>query len=205
MGGFLLCLRSMITTIIFDFAGVVTKEGFRKGLIRQLHRKYQFDDQSFNQRFLTFEDPYMAGQTDSHFFWEKVCRDVGISYDDFADAFIHCYEFNLAMVEVIRTLKRKCRVIMLTDNFDILSQAMKQDPLVQELFDKVFYSNEIGMIKKNPKSFEWLLREQKLKPDECLFIDDKEHNLAPAKSIGMNTIHFTDMDSFKEKLSEMYE
>lgn len=190
----------MIKTIIFDFAGVVTKEGFRKGLIKQLKLKYTFDEIVFNQRFLEYEDPYMSGKTDSRYFWKMLCQDFGIPYKDFAYGFTHCYEFNPDMVKLIKTLKGRYKVIMLSDNFDILSDAMKSDPVVQELFEKVFYSNEIGMIKKDPRAFELVLKNLNLKADECLFIDDKEHNLEPAKILGFNTIHFTDVGTLKQAL-----
>ena len=55
-------------------------------------------------------------------------------------------------------------------------------------FDEVLVSSEIGIRKPDPQIY--LLAAERLgrEPAECLFVDDVEVNLAPARKLGMHTI-----------------
>src|SRR5437868_6302541 len=43
----------------------------------------------------------------------------------------------------------------------------------------------------------------KVKPEETLFIDDKQINLPPAEQLGMKTLLFTTPEQLREDLNEM--
>ena len=57
------------------------------------------------------------------------------------------------------------------------------------LFIKAYYSQEMGLRKPYPESFNYILREQQLSPAETLFIDDTLKNIEGAKAVGLYTIH----------------
>jgi HAD superfamily hydrolase (TIGR01509 family) len=40
-------------------------------------------------------------------------------------------------------------------------------------------------------------------PERCLFVDDREQNLAPARSLGMRTIRFTSGDQLARDLEAL--
>ena len=61
--------------------------------------------------------------------------------------------------------------------------------LLAELFDRTFYSHEIGYRKPNREAFEYVLKAEGLKPAETLFIDDLEHNVIGARQTGMQAYH----------------
>ena len=71
---------------------------------------------------------------------------------------------------------------------EYLKQQFGQD-LLTELFDRVFYSHEIGYRKPNREAFEYVLKTEKLKPAETLYIDDLEHNVIGARQTGMQAYH----------------
>jgi putative hydrolase of the HAD superfamily len=48
----------------------------------------------------------------------------------------------------------------------------------------------VGMRKPQPAFYKYLLKKFHLVPQECLFIDDRERNLKPAKQLGMHTYHY---------------
>ena len=52
-------------------------------------------------------------------------------------------------------------------------------------FMQVFYSNELGLRKPDPASFEKVLAEANILPQETLFIDDKLENVASARQVGL--------------------
>ncbi len=51
-------------------------------------------------------------------------------------------------------------------------------------FDHKFVSYKLKMQKPSKRIFAYALRKLKVKPEEALFIDDKEANLRPARGIG---------------------
>jgi putative hydrolase of the HAD superfamily len=62
-------------------------------------------------------------------------------------------------------------------------------PLLAELFDGVVISGEVGMRKPTPEIYELGARAIELEPGACVFVDDLKFNLAPARELGMATVH----------------
>jgi putative hydrolase of the HAD superfamily len=58
-----------------------------------------------------------------------------------------------------------------------------------DLFERNFYSHEMGMRKPNPQIYLEALREAELIPEETLFIDDMEENIEAARTTGMQVLH----------------
>jgi putative hydrolase of the HAD superfamily len=56
-------------------------------------------------------------------------------------------------------------------------------------FIKAYYSQNIGLRKPYPESFEYILAEQQLDRSETLFIDDTLKNIEGANKIGLQTMH----------------
>lgn len=59
-----------------------------------------------------------------------------------------------------------------------------------KFFDGVVVSSDIHIIKPNLKIYEYLLEKYNLKPEECLFIDDREENVDAARAANMNAVVF---------------
>ncbi|MDR2848897.1 MAG: HAD family phosphatase [Bacteroidales bacterium] len=66
----------------------------------------------------------------------------------------------------------------------------KGSPLLPELFERCFYSHEIGFRKPDAAAYRYVLNESGLKPAETLFIDDLEHNVIGARKTGIQAYHF---------------
>ncbi|RYU95805.1 HAD family hydrolase [Emticicia agri] len=59
---------------------------------------------------------------------------------------------------------------------------------LDELFDQLFLSYEIGMWKPDAEIYHYVLETINLKPHEVLFLDDNPHNIQSASALGMQTI-----------------
>ncbi|MBF2058180.1 MAG: HAD family phosphatase [Cyanobacterium sp. T60_A2020_053] len=57
------------------------------------------------------------------------------------------------------------------------------------LFDKIYYSYEIGLHKPDLAIFEYVIKDQRLKPSTTLFIDDNLANVEGARHCGLKAIH----------------
>jgi putative hydrolase of the HAD superfamily len=60
------------------------------------------------------------------------------------------------------------------------------------LFEKAYYSHEIGLRKPNNDCFEFVLKSHSLNTTETLFIDDSIQHIESAKRLGIKTYHHTE-------------
>lgn len=68
-------------------------------------------------------------------------------------------------------------------------------------FDGVVVSADIHIIKPDIRIYEHLLKTYDLKPEECLFIDDRADNIEGARAAGMNAYQFNgDFEAVKSIL-----
>lgn len=58
------------------------------------------------------------------------------------------------------------------------------------LFDRSFYSHELGVMKPDPRYFETIVEELSYDAHQMLFIDDREPNVAAAETVGLQALHF---------------
>jgi glucose-1-phosphatase len=65
------------------------------------------------------------------------------------------------------------------------------DKYLNDFFEKVYYSCDLGMRKPNPDIFTYVCRENGLNPASTLFIDDSEQHIHGAKEAGLNAVHLT--------------
>jgi putative hydrolase of the HAD superfamily len=64
--------------------------------------------------------------------------------------------------------------------------------LFAELFDGVVISSQVGLRKPDPAIFQHALDLIGLPPHECAFVDDIEHNVRAAESLGITGVHYVD-------------
>ncbi len=107
------------------------------------------------------------------------------------------------MGELVTALKKKGKKLYLLSNISIgFAETYREVPWLKALlgqFDGLVFSGVIGMIKPNRDIFEHLLDTYDLKPEECLFIDDRQANIDGARAVGVDGYLF---DGDAEKLRE---
>ena len=102
-------------------------------------------------------------------------------------------------IELLKKLRKKYRIFLLSNTNEVHTKEFvkiaKQQQLPfdsnHDLFEKVWYSNELGMRKPNKEIFEYALKDAGLKADETLFVDDLQKNIRGAASVGIHTIQVT--------------
>ena len=103
-------------------------------------------------------------------------------------------EENVELLQKLRAEGYKLYLLSNTNkmHIDYYTEYLKQQfgsDLLSGLFDRTFYSHEIGYRKPNREAFEYVLKSEGLKPVETLFIDDLEHNVIGARQSGMQAYH----------------
>ncbi len=191
----------MIKTLIFDFAGVLTKSRCFLQLAINLGKQFNIDSSIIEKQLYGTEKEYLLGNESTEDFWKKSCSELGIPFDDFANTFKSWYKLDSEILAFIRELKKNYQIILHSDNFEIISSCLRENPKLKELFELMFFSNEMHMNKKNEEAFKHVIAKINKLPSECIFTDDKELNLVAPAKLGINTIKYENLEQFKKELA----
>jgi putative hydrolase of the HAD superfamily len=80
------------------------------------------------------------------------------------------------------------KTAVLTNNAKEVGDQWKAIVPVDDLFDLVIDSSEVGMRKPNPAIYEYTAAQLGVAPERCVFLDDAPGNTAGAESVGMRAI-----------------
>lgn len=186
---------TVIKVIIFDYYGVIIQDFFWND-VRDLEIK---KGNSAHIRKLS-DDVNL-----SHISWDEFCaevsKDIGVPVDEVK----HRYEdqkVNQSLIPLIKMLGEKYRVVLLT-NANGSQIKPKMDSLgLTPLFERVFVSSEIGLLKPAPGIYEFVANSLNVQPEECLMVDDSAGNVDGAVSVGMRGIIYEETSSFSEQLNK---
>ena len=101
---------------------------------------------------------------------------------------------------LLENLKEKYQLFLLSNTNSIHIKEFKSRlgevkySKFYNLFDKVYYSHEIGFRKPNKEAFQLILDENNLKANEVLFIDDSPQHIEGANKLGIQTHHLSDTE-----------
>lgn len=105
------------------------------------------------------------------------------------------------MIQVVREIKeRGARLLLLSNIYIWNSEHFKKKFRFLELFDKLYFSSDIGLAKPDPRAYELVLTENNLKPEDCIFFDDNEKNVAAANALGIESYVFAGPQQVREKI-----
>jgi HAD superfamily hydrolase (TIGR01509 family) len=109
------------------------------------------------------------------------------------------------MIELVTALKGKARLVLLSDHVREWVETIRTMYGFFEAFDAVYFSFELGSTKKEPETFERVLRELHKSAAECLFIDDGAENVRVATSLGISSIQFISTEQVAEQINQFTE
>lgn len=129
---------------------------------------------------------------------------VGVSLDRWNEAIMQVKGRDPELLELIHTLKRQGLKIGLLSNagknqLQELFTAEEQ----AELFDAAVVSGDIGIIKPDPEIYRYIAEQLGVAPEECLFIDDNSSYCEGARMVGMQVIHYRDLEVLLKELADL--
>ena len=100
-----------------------------------------------------------------------------------------------ARIELIKELGKKYRLFLLSNTSSIhikqvnkILHAATGIERLDDLFEKVYLSYEMGLMKPDPAIYLQVLEESGLVAEETLFLDDNADNITAASKLGIDTI-----------------
>ncbi|MFH6968455.1 HAD-IA family hydrolase [Flavobacterium sp. FlaQc-28] len=180
----------MIDTIIFDFGDIfinLDKQGTISGLQKLGLKEWNADLDRLNLLFETGDisyDDFVAG-------FQKQLPNASI--EEILEAWNAVLaDFPSYRLDFLKELSKKYRLFLLsnTDSIHIATFEKKSGvPFYTDFyncFEKVHFSFEIRKRKPNANSFQHLIDEHNLIPEQTLFVDDKKENTDAAAILGLH-------------------
>jgi putative hydrolase of the HAD superfamily len=200
-----LALKSSIKNIIFDLGGVILNLSVDSTL-RQISQLSGHPVEKVMELYHARPEflQYERGEITNDEF-RKSLRDIfGITtLDTEVDK---CWNAMLGdipkeRIELLRELKSNYKTYLLSNtnaiHLDCFSGMVNKDHGIESLaplFHKAYYSHLMKMRKPDPAIYEFVLKENGLKANETIFLDDNVANLKGAASVGIQTFHVTHPD-----------
>lgn len=195
-----------IRAVLFDFDGVLTTD--KTGSLttaRYLSQRTGIDLQRVQSALRVFNHDLTLGRTTHAKVWQELCLLLGqtVPLGLLEEAF-KSTPLSERMMNTARALRPRYAIGIVTDNKKDRLDALKRLHDLPSLFDPIVVSSELGLSKDDPEMFLFALRRLRLKPEECIFIDNNRDNLAAPAALGMKTICFDDeKQDFKALLTEL--
>ena len=189
-----------IEAIIFDLGGVIinldinaTIEAFSalsnksKAEIVEAYEKAEFfkeyeigaiSDAEFRQA-IRHELNIQATDDQIDVAWNAMLKDIPIS-----------------RIKAFESLRMKYKLFVMSNTnhihirkFNEIFDELNSGKSFVDHFDKVYFSQEIGVRKPNANAWTPILEDFNLAPEKALFIDDRSDNIEAAEKLGLKTFH----------------
>lgn len=172
--------------VIFDAMGVVYVEG---NDTVNLTYPYMLD-RNPDLELQVLIDAYIEaaeGRITSEQLWNRCgfTDNIPLLEKDYLDTML---ELDPEIEEVLEKLSRHYRISMLSNDIGSWSKHLRLRFGIDEYFEDAVISGDVGMRKPDPAIYRLAAQRLGLKPEECVFVDDRPTNLEPAAAVGMRTV-----------------
>lgn len=191
--------------ILFDLGGVILDINIQATLKR-------FYELGFPPELLQYPESmqtdvffnYQTGKLDTLEFRNEIRKASGVNMSD--EVFDEAWNAMLVGIprertRLIKTLSKRYRLYMLSNTSEMHARVFERMYLeaagesMHEVFDKIYYSHEIGLHKPDREAWEYVIKDAGIKPEETLFLDDTIYNIKASQELGFQAIHIHERTS----------
>jgi glucose-1-phosphatase len=189
-----------ISSIIFDLGGVILDIDIHKTTEALKELGLTDIDQLFGYGLAKdFFKDYENGKINDQQFVDDIKNRINRTVAD--EKIIEAWNkmllrFPPERINLLHQLKKKYRLFLFSNTNSLHYAAFQKmykmefaGASLDDLFEKAYYSHLIGYRKPDRKSYEHILSDSNLKPQETAFIDDALVNIDGAKEAGLITIY----------------
>ncbi|MEJ0073284.1 MAG: HAD-IA family hydrolase [Candidatus Saccharibacteria bacterium] len=188
----------MIKAVIFDLYGVLALNGWQA-----FKTKHFTDREDVWTEVFKLGRKVDAGQADYTELIRFTAEQTGESEATVRYQLEHTV-VNRELLSYIRTeLKPRYKLGILSNastNKVIDELFMPED---EALFDAIVLSHHVGLTKPQAEMYHAIAARLRLRPAECLFVDDQERHAAGAEYAGMRALVYTDLPALKLGLGKL--
>ena len=184
----------MITTIIFDFFDVLCPDDYKAWLARNGYKK--------EGKFLTVSEQLDHGEISTDEFFDRLGELSGQAVADLRASFIADPLIDREVLRTVKDLRKHHKVALLSNAPSQFLRDILAKLELEQHFDAIFISSEVGHIKPSKEIFEHALEKLQSSPSETIFVDDNPHYVAGARRVGLHGIIFADATQLRSDLKK---
>ena len=187
--------RSPIRAVVWDMGGVILRT-------MDWSLRSQWEDRLALPRMqltrLVFESDASRratlGQATDDDVWQSVADALKLdphTRDQLRRDYFARDQIDSTLMEFIRGLRSRIKVGMITNAWLDIRRYLENEFKIADAFDPLIVSAEVGIAKPDPRIYQLALERLGVQPAEAVFVDDFEDNVAGARWVGMQAVHFT--------------
>jgi len=183
-------MDNAVKEIVFDYFGVIATDFLRRSPVLRDSRivKKMVNDLNLGVR---------GWQS----FALELSKELRINPDQLIEQYYE-QQIDPLIVGCIRELKLQYKIGLLTNTSDEFIEPFLVKHHLEKLFDDIVISSKIGLLKPDIRIYQYFIRQAGLLPQQILFIDDSQKNVAAAESLGMMAIRYVGYESLLAELDE---
>jgi len=183
--------------VVFDYGEVISLEptdADRAGLVARAG----VDAEPFWTAYWAHREPLDQGTISIADYWTAVASDLGVEWDavDVHELWALDHRGWLSVdpgtLRVLHALADGGTRMALLSNAGADFSGWLRSGSFAPLFERVFVSGELGLVKPNADIYEHVIAELGITPAELLFVDNKSENVEGARAVGGDGHVFTD-------------
>lgn len=198
--------RIDLRAVIFDYGKVLSLSA-DEDAHRELVSTTGLPLAIFEQHYWINRDLYDAGGLTGLAYWKKIARDSGTEFSEEQLAHLVATDtrmwlnLNEPMIAWAGQLKNAgFRIAILSNLGEALVEHMVTKVEWVKRFHHATWSSQLNIVKPNPAIYLHTVERLGVKPEQALFLDDKEENIHAAEALGIHGIKFTNILALTEEL-----
>ena len=186
----------MVKTILFDFWGTLVENGVWSP-IKQVKNLLRIN-LPFPEYVVRMEQAMMTSKFENlRDAFKSICQEFDLQCDEKKlDELVgmwnkswmlaHPYE---EVKEVLEKLKGKYNLVLVSNTDAISINNVLDKFQLRPLFNKIYFSYELGLIKTNKNFFKHILNDLNIRVEDCVMVGDSvQSDIISAKKIGIKAI-----------------
>ena len=190
----------MIKAIIFDYGGVLAETGRLRDLFIKEAKRQKKKPEEIVQTLKETWKKARVNEISSRKFWEIMAHSLKMNRHKLRKNCLKRPKIRKAVFMIIGKLKKQYLVGLLSNHIEDWLEERISEYGLNKLFDVIVTSYGSRKAKPDIKIYEEILKKMNVKGKECVYIEDSERNLPPAKKLGIKTVLFKNTKQLKKEL-----
>lgn len=195
-----------VRAVLFDLGGVIVRTEYqapRERLAERLNLTYEDLSKIVFESETSRKASVGAIRVEEH--WAAVTRKLGRPASETEAIRAEFFAGDVVdrdLLDFIRSLRPRCKTGIISNAWPDLREYMIKNKL-DDAFDALIVSAEVGVMKPEPKIYQLALEQLKVEASEAAFVDDTPANVEAARALGMQGILFHDPQQALKELKRI--
>lgn len=194
----------MIKTIFFDIGGVILTNGWDRHQREETARDFELDYEEFQDRHDFVVHDFETGRLDLEEYMTRTVfyRERSFTRADFKESVLaHSAELPGSLELLDELASTEIQVASLNNESREINEYRIQSFGLHQRISLFLSSCYLGVKKPERAIYELALQITQRRPEECIFIDDRELNLECAGDLGIDGVLFEGTTALRAELS----